>query len=722
MLKFEQNNTGVYGKTIIAFLSVIILFSGVGIIAIRKDIRLEALTMEKLILEKSNKAQKVFDRLLGKAQTISIFAVKGLESDDFEQLAAALMDDPAIHNILIAPNGIVTQVYPLEGNEPVLGLNFFGDGAGNAEARKALETGQLVLGGPFNAVEGGQIIAGRLPVFITAPDGSRHCWGLVSITFKYPRIFGSVGLETIHEHGFDYEIWRINPDSGEKQVIKKSEILNGHRIRYVEKLIPFQNAEWFFRIYSARSWYSQIEAWFYILGGLFFSFLVAFAVQSNIRLKILKMNFEHLSHVLHANAPIGITILNDNMQFIGLNDAVLRMHGVTEQYYSSHFLDLSPEYQPDGQRSADVLREITRRAKNGERQVFEWMHTSADGEPIPCEITITNIQNHGQCHYIIYIYDLRNVKKLERAAIEAEKFTGLMLDSSPFCSHLWDAEYSIVDCNEAAVTLFGFASKQEFKDNFFDLSPEYQPDGQRSYEKFLNIVRKTLASGRHTFEWLHCMPDHTLMPAEVTLVRVNHKGNSYLAGYTRDLRVIERMENKIAYLESEAVKIYYDPLSGVYNRRYLDLHLTRVMRALSRSESWLCLMMIDVDFFKKYNDAYGHREGDTCLKMIAETLTENISRADDFVARYGGEEFIVVLPHTNENGARMLAEKMLESIRNLNILHEQNEAANCVTISIGVAAGKVQGIQSGDEYIKRADEMLYKSKQGGRDRYTYTAL
>jgi len=722
MLQFEQVDNKIYGKTIIAFVSSIILFSIIGAIAIHSELSLETLKMEKLILERSHEAQEVFNRLFGKTHAISVFALKGFGHDDFAQLAHTLMDDPAIYNILIAPNGIVTYVYPPEGNEQLLGFNFFGDGDGCMEARKAKETGQLVLSGPFQTAEGNQIIAGRLPVFATAANGSKYFWGLVSITLKYPQILDSVGLEKIHDDGFDYEIWRIKPGSGEKQIIKNRKIISEDKSRFIETPVTFQNAEWHFRIYFKRSWQTQMEAWLCILCGLFFSFMVASVVQSNIRLKYLKMNFEHLSHVLHASAPIGITILDDNLQFIGFNDAVLRMHGVTEEYYKNHFLELSPEYQPNGLKSRDMMHDLLRRAKTGEKLGFEWMHNSATGEPIPCEITITRIHNHGECHYINYIYDLRNVKNLEKAAMEAEKFTEIMLDSSPLCCHLWDADYNIVDCNEAAVTLFGFNSKQEFKKKFFDLSPEYQPDGKHSYEKFLNNVRKTMASGRNAFEWLHRMPDHTLMPAEVTFVRVNHNGRSYLAGYTRDMRAIEHMESKIAYLESEAVKIYYDPLSGVYNRRYLDLHLSRLIQTLSHSESWLAVMMIDVDFFKKYNDTYGHSEGDACLKMVAETLTENISRTDDFVARYGGEEFIVVLPYTDEENARMLAEKMLWSIRNLHIRHEQSDAANCVTVSIGITAGKVRNIQNGAEFIKRADEMLYRSKQGGRNRYTYMAL
>ena len=116
---------------------------------------------------------------------------------------------------------------------------------------------------------------------------------------------------------------------------------------------------------------------------------------------------------------------------------------------------------------------------------------------------------------------------------------------------------------------------------------------------------------------------------------------------------------------------------------------------------------------------YGHSEGDNYLKIVAETLSKSIARADDFVARYGGEEFAVVLPNTDEHGARTVAEKMLQSICDLNIPHEKSDAANYVTISIGVITGKPEHTQNMENYIKRSDEMLYVSKQSGRNRYTF---
>jgi len=194
-------------RAIIVFLVTLILcFSLVFVMVVNRS-RVEKLTMEQLIMEKSVKINDVMSKLLYKTQVISTLVQQGNgQVKNFEQLAASIVDDPAIENILIAPDGVVSDVYPLEGNEAVVGLDFFAEGAGNKEAVMAMETGQLVLGGPFESVTGGQIIVGRKPVYIEEPDGSSRFWGLVSVTLKYPDALDGAGLNELKIQGFAYEV------------------------------------------------------------------------------------------------------------------------------------------------------------------------------------------------------------------------------------------------------------------------------------------------------------------------------------------------------------------------------------------------------------------------------------------------------------------------------------------------------------------------------------
>ena len=166
-------------------------------------------------------------------------------------------------------------------------------------------------------------------------------------------------------------------------------------------------------------------------------------------------------------------------------------------------------------------------------------------------------------------------------------------------------------------------------------------------------------------------------------------------------------------------KVHIDIMTGIYNRRYLDENLNRIIKSLSRAGGMLSVLMLDVDRFKQYNDTYGHNKGDICLKIIAEVITSSLSRVDDFAARYGGEEFTVILPGTNERGARLVANKILLNMAERRIPHETSDVDEFVTLSIGAASSIVDHVQTGGDYIKRADKALYMSKNSGRNRYTF---
>jgi len=166
-------------------------------------------------------------------------------------------------------------------------------------------------------------------------------------------------------------------------------------------------------------------------------------------------------------------------------------------------------------------------------------------------------------------------------------------------------------------------------------------------------------------------------------------------------------------------KVHYDALTGIYNRHYMEGNLRRAINETARAGGCLSVMMIDVDFFKKFNDTYGHHAGDECLKSVAGAIAGSLSRPDDFAARYGGEEFAVILPNTDDIGVRHIAGRILNNVRELSISHEKNEAADRVTVSIGATTSRPMYEQPAGDYIKCADEALYRSKRNGRNQYTH---
>ena len=161
-----------------------------------------------------------------------------------------------------------------------------------------------------------------------------------------------------------------------------------------------------------------------------------------------------------------------------------------------------------------------------------------------------------------------------------------------------------------------------------------------------------------------------------------------------------------------------DGLTNLFNRRYFDETLEKEWKRMMRSSQPLSLLMIDIDYFKPYNDTYGHPQGDECLKQVAGVLRSVLKRPGDFVARYGGEEFAVVLPETNVEGATTKAQAMLDAITVLKLPHTASKVADHVTVSIGIATQISIAGFAVSELIDCADQALYRSKKEGRNRLT----
>ena len=161
-----------------------------------------------------------------------------------------------------------------------------------------------------------------------------------------------------------------------------------------------------------------------------------------------------------------------------------------------------------------------------------------------------------------------------------------------------------------------------------------------------------------------------------------------------------------------------DGLTGLFNRRTFDEKLSEEVRRAVRSGQPLSLMLCDIDYFKRFNDHYGHPEGDRCLKAVASLLQTTFQRAGDTVARYGGEEFVVILSNTGLEQAKLLTEGVKQKLQTLNYPHEQSEVARHVTLSMGVVTVQTRVPVEAGELVKGADDALYHSKHSGRNMAT----
>ena len=166
---------------------------------------------------------------------------------------------------------------------------------------------------------------------------------------------------------------------------------------------------------------------------------------------------------------------------------------------------------------------------------------------------------------------------------------------------------------------------------------------------------------------------------------------------------------------------YTDSLTGLHNRRYFNFIYERELKRAKRSNSYITFMMLDIDYFKQYNDTYGHVEGDYALKSVAKVLKDTLKRPSDYVFRLGGEEFGVLLSDTDESSSAKLAREICDAVRGRELKHENSKVGEFVTISIGVVCCVADDALDDEVLISRADEMLYEAKESGRDRYIITS-
>ncbi len=219
---------------------------------------------------------------------------------------------------------------------------------------------------------------------------------------------------------------------------------------------------------------------------------------------------------------------------------------------------------------------------------------------------------------------------------------------------------------------------------------------------------KSKAFERGANDYLVKLPDRIELVA-----RIRAHSRSYLAH-----QALRETQAKLEQSNAELKKLTcLDGLTGIANRRRLDEFLRLECLRSARDDTPLSLILIDIDFFKPYNDHYGHLAGDECLRRVARGLDEAVQRASDLIARYGGEEFAVVLPSTDLNGAKRIANELCEKIRSLGIPHEYSQVADIVTISMGVVSRVACENLSPADLINLADAALYEAKESGRNRY-----
>ncbi|RJF96797.1 sensor domain-containing diguanylate cyclase [Noviherbaspirillum cavernae] len=210
--------------------------------------------------------------------------------------------------------------------------------------------------------------------------------------------------------------------------------------------------------------------------------------------------------------------------------------------------------------------------------------------------------------------------------------------------------------------------------------------------------------------------DYVWMRDVVHVVRKDDGSVDSLIGFMFDINERKKTEAKLIDLQKELEALSFkDGLTNVANRRMFDSVMEMEWANARRNNQALSIIMLDIDYFKQYNDHYGHVQGDCCLKQVAKVLSSAATRSRDFFARFGGEEFMIILPETDEKSALAIAQRCRNLIFKEQIAHEKSEVSQILTISLGVGTIVPSHQDELMKFIELVDRRLYQAKQKGRN-------
>jgi signal transduction histidine kinase/DNA-binding response OmpR family regulator len=245
---------------------------------------------------------------------------------------------------------------------------------------------------------------------------------------------------------------------------------------------------------------------------------------------------ERIQAIFNAT-PLAITMWNPaNGTLLDCNMEAVRVVGMADKKtYIERFAEMSPEYQPSGQKTSEMVAEIFDKTMKGGVCRYKWEQMDVSGEFIPFQVTTVRLKQTGGYIVISYAQDMRETNAAIAKMRETDEFTQVMFKAMPFACQMWNKELQCVMCNDEAMRVYRAADRRRFLENFFDYSPERQPCGTPSIVKGQGYLRKGFEDGYFRFEWIHKRGDGEEFPCEITMIRALFNGEPALLTYTRDL-------------------------------------------------------------------------------------------------------------------------------------------------------------------------------------------
>lgn len=319
------------------------------------------------------------------------------------------------------------------------------------------------------------------------------------------------------------------------------------------------------------------------------------------------------------------------------------------------------------------------------------------------------------CHQMDEIL-METMERSNRIVMETE-ISNIIMSQVFNASHdaIWavDKSYKVIRVNKKFLELIGKPANEVLGGKCYELLPE-------ACDGLENCPMKRILRGETfvTQEKTVALKSGPSIPFQTTYTPLSSLDMSIIGMVETLVDITDRKHAEevlqLANRELERLATE-DGLTQLSNRRHFDEYLEREWRRQTRNGNPISLILCDVDFFKNFNDQYGHQAGDFCLRTVADSIRKKVGRPGDLVARYGGEEFVIVMPETDIHGALHVAENIRQELIKKQIPHSQSVAAPFVTISCGLASIFPSAETKPNALIERADQALYRAKQNGRN-------
>lgn len=637
------------------------------------------------------------------------------ETTAFEAVAQDMLPYyDSVSHISLSPNGVISQVYPLAGNEKSVGFNQLADAHQNKEALRARDSGQMTLTGPINLVQGGVGVVARLPIMLDE-QGAPRFWGFANVIIRINHLLESANIKQLNSQGMAYKLWRTNPLDNNQEIIAVNapEYLRDP----VHKVFDVPNGAWTLSIAPISGWINWWRLSSEIMLALALSGLLGYQTFLMVKLQRRKIDLqsaveEQTREVMDARAQLQATLdaIPDLLFEISADGTIHNFHT-----HRQDLLLFSPEYfigkKIDLLLPADVTCVIYAAMDETNHQGFSsgkyYSLELAGGRhefelSAACKLT----SNTDARRYVMISRDITERRLAEEelrvAATAFEAREGMMIT---------DPQGNILRVNKAFSEITGYSAEEAIGQN-----PRLLNSGHHEREFYTAMWEAIKTEGSWSGEIWNRRRSGEIYPEWLTITAVKNTLDQTTHYVSTLTDITERKENE-ARINNLA---FFDPLTELPNRRLLQDRLEHALAVSERQKTLGALLFIDLDDFKTLNDNRGHHIGDLLLIAVANRLRMAV-RAQDTVARLGGDEFLVVLEDlaSNRDHAATLAQQITETIlESLNQPYPLEGQDYFSTPSIGISLFGDRWVDI-DELLKQADQAMYHAKAEGRNTWRF---